>query len=1531
MQVFLLDEKKITKLSLPSDIDGVYSMTYKPENLPTTKTATIEAMGDAWVLKSNGEINAIQNGQTIDRIVLSEYGHYQVKIIGVEGYATIFCMPNKEENYYRVLTKTENITIGKTADTAIYYNHESIKNHHLTIYKEEGQWYVRAPEEDCIAYLNDIRITKKLLKTGDIIFIYGLRIIWLMNFMYIYYPSGKFKINTKLLPSFIDDPGDNSKFSPLTDEEENVKLYKPHEYFYHTPRLIEVLEQKTVKIDTPPPNQKIKQMPFILTLGASLTMVAGSFMMGWNVFLSLGNNRPFIHILPQIIMMIAMLIGGVLMPRLMQWYQKRQALKREQLRQDKYGEYIKKKLEEIDKIITDQSRILQERNPSLHQVNAIIQSNSRTKWSKKIKDIDFLEVRVGSGSHPALLNILAPEEQFSLDEDNLLNKVVEIGAKEYKLEGVPITFSFIQNRISAVVSADSFTQDYINGIILQLAAFHSAANLKLVFLINDPYIEKWRYAKFLPHTLSNDKTFRYFASSPSEYKAVCAQLEEEFNRRQAVATDDQNDVEKVEQSKEGYKNYNTYYMVITNDFLAIKNQPVIDKILNSHDNLGFSLFLLENALYKLPSQCDVFLQIMKPESFIFYKDVNNQTRFTPEYNEAISMRDVSNRLANIPLSTQGITASLPQHLTFLEMYNASRIEQLNISNRWKENDPTQSLGAQIGVTTSGDEFVLDLHERYHGPHGLIAGTTGSGKSEFIITYILSLALNYHPDEVQIVIIDYKGGGLAGAFENRSTGMKLPHLVGTITNLDISEMNRTLVSINSELKQRQARFNAAREMTGESSMDIYKYQQFYRDGLIKEPMSHLFIISDEFAELKSQQPDFMNELVSTARIGRSLGVHLILATQKPGGVVTEQIWSNSKFKVCLKVQSRGDSMEMLKKPDAASLKEPGRFYLQIGNDEFYDIGQSGWAGAKYKPSDRVIKKVDDSLSFINNIAHVYKSSNNAVKKETGPDLGDQLTNMVKHIIGVAEKENYVSKQLWQNAIPEEIFINDLKKKYKYEKEAFIINPPIGEYDNPSAQFQGLLTLDITGRGNAVIYGMPRSGKENLLSTIIYSTIIDHHPSEVNFYIIDMGAETLRIFEKMPHVGDVCYYNDGDKIYELLLLISKEITRRKELFADYNGNYTEYIKNSGKVEPSIVLVINNYEAFTETFAKFAEILNGFYRESNKCGIYFVVACTAINTIKHRVADFFPNKICLQLPNDIDYRTVINAPKSLLPKKIFGRGLVSLPSGQYEFQSAYIYVKEEINNVIKQAAVAFDKYNYKAKRIPVLPEIVTLNLMQPLMKELSAVPIGVNGATKEEYFYDFSKNNVNVITTNDMEPNMPFFYALIRLLKKDSNVNLRLIDVVGVLDKTKTDAMVHDNAYDQVLSSIMSEIGSSPTKENVYFIFGIGELKNKLSIAGQALYEKLFSEANQHQKTKFIVADNYNSFKKFQTEPWYNSIVESGSGIWIGPGVGNQFAIAFANMSMEEKNLDVPDISFVANKGSYSIVKKVVLTQEGDANAK
>ena len=404
--------------------------------------------------------------------------------------------------------------------------------------------------------------------------------------------------------------------------------------------------------------------------------------------------------------------------------------------------------------------------------------------------------------------------------------------------------------------------------------------------------------------------------------------------------------------------------------------------------------------------------------------------------------------------------------------------------------------------------------------------------------MLSLAINYHPDDVTFLLIDYKGGGLAGAFQKNN--IKLPHLVGTITNIDTIGLQRSLASIKSELKRRQVKFNEARNMTDEGTIDIYKYQKLYHEGVVKEPISHLLIICDEFAELKQQQEEFMDELISVSRIGRSLGVHLILATQKPAGVVNDQIRSNSKFAVCLKVQDREDSMDVIKRPDAASLKGSGQFYLQVGNDEYFVLGQSAWCGAPYFPSEVTKKKIDNSIQFISDIGITIKRVDDSVQKVVS-NHGEQLTNILRYMCMLAKNENIQAENLWLDTIPETIFVNDLRMKYGIKPSTKNVDLVIGEYDDPENQRQGIVDVNLSTDGNIVIYGNAESGKETFLSTLVYDLISCYSTERAWLYLLDFGSEALKIYKDSPHVGDVIFISDAEKLSRFFDMIQRDFIR------------------------------------------------------------------------------------------------------------------------------------------------------------------------------------------------------------------------------------------------------------------------------------------------------------------------------------------------------------------------------------------------------
>ena len=1524
MRLYIADDEKLTKFELPLEIRESFLIPYKIVNSKKEYLITIEGIDGKWQIRSNGSINVIQNNVTVMESILNPYIPVKCEVVNERKMLTVFLMPTVEEKTSLVsFFGINSITIGSSPTDNVYYQGSGIIQAHAMIYQKDGKAIIKASAPG--VYLNFLPVNTTYLNIGDVIFLFGLKIIYMGNFLKLNNPNGM--INIIGMQPFADFNGvDNSNYEKVNSSESDIELYDESDYFFHKPRIKNILTTNKVEIDAPPNEEKIDTMPAILTVGSSLTMSASSLMMGYSVIYGMRNGtRTLIDSLPQIVMCVCMVIGSLIMPRITTAYQKKQKRKKEALRQEKYGEYLTKKEQEINDIIRNQVLLLKRNFPTANECDNIVANGEERLWERQIIDEDFLEISVGVGNRSADIEIQAPEKHFTLEEDNLQEMVFKVVNRSRTLNDVPITYSLTKNRLSALICDNDIRKKYMSSIFLQLITLHSAADLKMVFLLNNE--NDFDYAKYFPHTWSEDKTVRYFSTNMDEMKIIADDILKEFNKRKKSISNAGKDEDKDVKRKMGYKNFSCYYFIITDCYRKIKDFEIINELLKSDENYGFSLFFVDSNLGGIPPLCSSFIFIEGSNSYVLEPEgENNITRpFNVPTPPNISMELVSSKLSNIPIMAKEGKAELPKSLSFLEMYNVSKIEQLNILNRWEVNDPVTNLKTPIGVHADRELFLLDLHEKAHGPHGLIAGSTGSGKSEFIITFVLSMAINFHPNEVQFVLIDYKGGGLAGAFENREKGICLPHLAGTITNLDTAEMNRTLVSINSELKRRQRKFNEVRDKLGEGTIDIYKYQKLYRQGVIKEPIAHLFIISDEFAELKSQQPEFMSELISTARIGRSLGVHLILATQKPSGVVNDQIWANSQFKICLKVQDRGDSMEMLKRPEAASIKETGRFYLQVGYDEYFDIGQSGYSGAKYIPSDRIVKKVDNSINYINNIGHDIKTVNDEIEEANKDnDFGDQLTNTVKYIVEVAKKEKIKIKKLWLSSIPEIIYIDDLKEKYEYVAKPYEINPIIGEYDNPSAQTQGLLTVNLTNVGSTLIYGISGSGKENLLTTLITSICINHSPEEVNLYIMDFGAETLKIFNKFPQVGSIITQEDQNLMLDTLIMLEKECNRRKNLFIDYAGSYTNYINESGEKLPLLVLIINYYEIFAENNSKIAEALNNMIRDCEKYGLKFIITTATNNSIRMRIAQLFQNKISLQQNDPMEYRSLVNAPKGILPKKMFGRGLVSKDGTAYEFQTAYISEKTKINSTIREISSKLNqKYKIKAKSAAKLPDTVTYEMVSDKIKDLKSVPIGFSDETKEIYNYDFDKKPVTLILSNDLEKCKDFTYAINKLFETIPNTESTIVDLTNKLEQKYVSKEIMNKNYDNVLINVIQNVNKEADgKKRTFIFYGFSKFKNNISEKYLQYYDSLFENISKFKNSKLLLIDDYDSFKNVEIENWYSTAIDASNGIWVGEGVDEQMLIEFDNITNDIRKENFKNIAIVCEDGKPVVIKHIVL---------
>ena len=1529
MKLYFVNNNKINIYSLPTKVEDAFLLNYVYEDIE--ESLTLLAVDGKWQIESNPDVSIFFGTQKQDKVILTDGLNLQIKFNDLNELLNLYVFDTPLKYFDFELGNITSFRIGKDSSSELIYDNVYTGVPHANFNKINGYWYIdNNKNPDNKIYINNINSNGAYLKMGDVIFINGLKIIWMDSFIRINNPNGKVRTTFQPYKEFGNYV---NNFTPVNDNEKAIELFGDDDIFFHTPRIKLSYEEKEVHISKPPEKNITKEPPVFLTLGPTIIMGLTSSLTGviaiFNVFTG---KATILSSLVEIGICVGMILGSILFPIALSSYRKNQEKKKEKKRINRYKKYLEDKRKSISDILEQEHNYLYKISPSVNDIKNFIINRTSDIWSREIRDDDFLSIRLGIGDTPSTIKVDTESEEFTLEDDKLKTEAEEIAHKKYIQEKVPISISLTKNLVLPIIINENYpyTDSYINSILLQLITLHSGTDLKLIIITNEKNKYKWTRLKYLNHLSNSNLKEHYFVTNLEELKSVSYYLESIYKNRYLDTTNGSKNEEnnenttRIEYNKKEdfYKNYNTYYLIITDDFIMAKKSKIVDNIIKSDYNLGFSILMIEPNMKNVPSISNNFVEINNESCDVFNKNIsdNNRQLFIPEgFNEYLE--GYIKVLANIPVQTDDLKNSIPDSINFLEMMKVGKIEQLNILNRWVKNDPTTSLATPIGIGEDGKQFELDLHEKFHGPHGLIAGATGSGKSEFIITYILSMAINYSPYEVQFVLIDYKGGGLAGAFENKETGVKIPHVIGTITNLDTGEMNRSLVSIRSELKRRQRKFNEVRDKLNESTIDIYKYQKFYRDGKIDEPISHLFIVSDEFAELKSQQPEFMDELVSTARIGRSLGVHLILATQKPSGVVDDQIWSNAKFKVSLKVQTAEDSVEMLKRPDAANLKQTGRFYLQIGYDELFLLGQSAWAGARYVPTDTILKPIDDSIKIIDNTGNLIKEITDKVKENNSVDLGDQLTSLVKYIYDIGVREKYHTTDLWLPNIPNEIYLADTIKKYNYTTSPYLINPLIGEYDDPNNQSQNKLEIDLSNTGHLAILGMTGSGKENLLTTLIYNICMNHTSDEVNFYILDLGAEILKIFKDMPQVGDVVLSTEKDKVKNLFVMLIRELNKRKELFSNYGGDYNSYIKNSNNKLPLIIFVLNIYDVFVENFYDYDELLNQLIREAAKYGIVVIETAIQTNSIKSNILSSFPNKIMMQASDNFDYKLVLEARDGLIPKKTFGRGLYKMDDEVFEFQTDFIYLRDKINDVILATTDKF-KDMKKAKSIPIIPLNYSYDNIIKYIDSIKNIPIGINIHTAEVSTYDFTINKVNKIIGNSISNNPEFIIQLAKTITTVPSTKVKIIDFSTIIQEGIDNVEIINDEFTKNISNIIQD---NNTKYNViYMIVGIGYIYDRVLDEGIEAFNSIINSLDKLNNLYFILIDNYASFRNIKKESWYNNLSKS-SGIWIGTGVSDQDEIDSSIIMNCDASEEFDGVGYLIKNDDYEIIKTIGTNHE------
>lgn len=846
---------------------------------------------------------------------------------------------------------------------------------------------------------------------------------------------------------------------------------------------------QSLRLEEAPLMNENQTRSLFFTIGPSLLMSAASLSSGLlSVYLGYQNGREIIEMVPMIVLPSVMMLSTLLWTPLQSASDTRRVRREKSDRRKEYDGYLNRTMDEIDAFREEYLNVCERLFPD----TAAASKRYEKEDTLPILDEEHLLVRLGTCK-----NILHTELT------NISNKT-ETDVEILRMKNLFFKEALRQVRVPFLVSLNTYHKIVIDekirylaaDIMMQIALRTHPDEVGIAIICSLRLADENRWMLDIPH-LYNDQDVRLLADEPHEIKEVLSLCRSD-------------------------------------------SRKIIMFNLNGED-LDLTAYETEICCAADASEMRADLRISKEEGWIAEDFINHSRtelrldEFDPGIIRYASM------LPHRTAATQIAGA-----FSFLEMHGCKNEKELLIEQRWSNNDINTSICSLIGCSGDGRDINLDLYEKRDGPHGLIAGTTGSGKSELILTMILSLAINYAPRDLQFILIDFKGGSSLNSLTNENN--PLPHVTGTLSNLDEDDMARVLVQFSIECKKREALLRQMSMDTGLPVMNVSDYRRLYRKDCGLEYICELVIIVDEFAELKKEQPEFLNELISIARIGRSLGIHLILSTQKPSGVVTDQIWSNSKFKICLKVSEKQDSMEMIHCPDAAGIREAGCFYLLA--EERIQYGRSGYVQSR--------QQLADSCTVVYDTSHRIVASSASLLEKVEPEIN----RVIAEINRVYRTQDKV-KPLWNAPL------NSISKEDVTDRWAYGL---IDDY-----RHNATLPLTLIKEEVCAFVTIDQSERKNL-SRVLVQCILENCDNNDDLIIVDdLHAFDREACMKSKRISDVISSTEDEKCASMYDLLASRENAKNQLFVLFDDLSAHYDADE------------NYRAFLMKYAPLCESLH------------------------------------------------------------------------------------------------------------------------------------------------------------------------------------------------------------------------------------------------------------------------------------------------------------------------------------------------------
>ena len=848
----------------------------------------------------------------------------------------------------------------------------------------------------------------------------------------------------------------------------------------------------------------------------------------------------------------------------------------------------------------------------------------RRLWERRRRDDDFLSLRVGTAGLASAVSVEDPSE----DEHRR--------SRRQELRHVPAVVSLRAAGVVGVTGEGVATRALLRTFVTQVAVNHSPRDVQLYVLVNSSSAHEWAWVRWLPHVrpaLGQDALGLVGCDNDSVAVRIAELVALVTQRRDAARADTRVD-------------FGVDVVVILDGARRLRSIPGLAQVLLDGPSVGIYVICADAEEQLLPEECSAVVTVDAAGAASVRETGADPVRNVRADLVSVAWAErVARSLAPIrDTSAREDDTDLPDSSRLLDILGLATPAGA-ITAGWEAGGRTTSF-----VIGEGLDGPLELDLTRDGPHALIAGTTGSGKSELLKSIVASLAINNRPDAMSFVLVDYKGGS---AFKDC---VALPHTVGMVTDLDAHLVRRALASLAAELRRREHVFATA------GAKDIEDYTALV--GVA--PLARLVIVIDEFASLARELPDFVSGLVNIAQRGRSLGIHLILATQRPSGVVSPEIRANTNLRIALRVTDASESSDVLDAPHAAHIAaaRPGRAYVRRGHGSLVPF-QTGRVGGREPRSGGRIAPVVTNVD----LSRVGRPPARRVD-EVSADGTTDLSALVAAIRSAAEVTGQVAAPSpWLPPLPGLVAIGSFSRAADDERAAATerLAAPFGLEDFTDEQTQRPAMFDLATAGHLLVAGAPRSGRSQVLRTLAGSIGSAISPSAVHMYGLDCGNGALLALNDLPHCGAVVMRTEVDRVRRLLQRLTAEVARRNEAFAAAGVLGIAEQRARATVAdrlPHLVLLLDRWEGFTSALGDIdggalTELVLQLLREGPAAGLHCVITGER-SLLSGRIATMADDRLVLRLADRGDYALAGLNPRSM-PEEIGAGRAFRVDSGR------------------------------------------------------------------------------------------------------------------------------------------------------------------------------------------------------------------------------------------------------------------------------